>query len=96
MSLTASGPRCPTDDHGQAAWDHEAVVLTAQGYTPGGTGSGLVARGLYVGTGGNVVLVSPAGNTATYFNVPSGYTLAVAFSSIVYSGTTASQMVALA
>ena len=52
------------------------------------------AIGLWIGTGGNVVVTMPDGTTATLKNVPSGTRLNVS-PMYVNAGTTASDIVAL-
>lgn len=66
--------------------DCEAVVLGTS-FTPG--------RGLYVGTGGDVVVVTIKGQAVTFSNVPSGAILPVRASEVRVTGTTASNIVAM-
>lgn len=51
--------------------------------------------GIYVGTGGNVEAVDNYGNAATFANVPTGTTIAIAPHKIMATGTTASDLCAL-
>lgn len=52
-------------------------------------------RALYVGTGGNVVVVSPSGTAVTFSNVPDGAILPVKAMRVNSTNTTASNIVAL-
>lgn len=56
---------------------------------------GFIARGLYVGTTGDVSLVLPNGNTVIFKTVPVGV-LPVACTNVTTANTTASNLVALA
>jgi len=49
----------------------------------------------FVGTGGSVVVVTAAGSTVTFANVPSGTTVPLAISQVKATGTTATGIVAL-
>jgi len=53
------------------------------------------ARALYVGTGGNVVVVFPDNSTVTFTNVQSGSILPVIAKRVNSTSTTASNIVAL-
>lgn len=54
------------------------------------------ARGIYVGVGGNVVVVLPGtGGAVTFTNVPSGAVLPVRAIRVNSTSTTATNMVAL-
>lgn len=53
------------------------------------------ARSLYVGTGGNVQLITGAGEDVTFFNVPGGTILPVWCRAVRAASTTASNIVAL-
>jgi hypothetical protein len=53
------------------------------------------ARALWVGTGGNVALVTVGGETVTITSVPSGSILPVRCSRVKATGTTATGIVAL-
>lgn len=54
-----------------------------------------IARGIYVGTGGHVSLVSVQGTACLYKNVAAGTMLDVQAMRVNLSGTTAADMVAL-
>lgn len=54
-----------------------------------------VSRELYIGTGGDVVVVLISGASLTYKNVPSGTRLAVRAKRVAASGTTATDILAL-
>jgi len=54
-----------------------------------------LAKGLYVGTGGDVVIMDRAGNTVTFVNVVSGSVLPVFVTRVMSTNTTASDIVAL-
>ena len=49
--------------------------------------------GLYIGTGGTVVVIDINGVSATYANVPNAYQLPVAGKRVMSTGTTASNIV---
>lgn len=53
------------------------------------------ARGIYVGTSGNVVVVSPGGGTVTFSNVPAGYIIPAFAIRVNATSTTASDMVGM-
>lgn len=53
------------------------------------------ARALYVGTGGDVVLVTKGGSTLTFKNVGNGQVLDVRATRVNATGTTAADIVAL-
>jgi hypothetical protein len=53
------------------------------------------ARGIYVGTGGNVKLITVAGSTLTFVSVPSGYIIPMQTKRVFSTLTTASNMIAL-
>lgn len=54
-----------------------------------------IARALYVGNSGNVVVVDANGNAVTFTNVQNGQILPVAHQRVNATGTTATNMVAL-
>jgi|MesohylFT_1024984.scaffolds.fasta_scaffold515953_1 hypothetical protein len=55
-----------------------------------------VAKALYIGGGGNVVVLAEDGNTAiTFSTVPSGYILPVRVRRILVTGTTATNIIGL-
>lgn len=53
------------------------------------------ARALYIGTGGNVVVVFPDNSTVTFSNVPTGSILPVIAKRVNSTSTTATNIVAL-
>lgn len=53
------------------------------------------ARGLYVGTGGDLKVTPQVGADVTFKNVPSGTTLAIFVKRVLSTGTTAGDIVAL-
>lgn len=57
----------------------------------------VTARGVYVGTSGNLVveLVDNPGTSVTYYNIAAGVEHPMAISKVVRTGTTASQLLAL-
>jgi len=75
----------------QGAYDSEAVDLTNGDYVPNVT-----CRAFYVGTSGDVTIVTPGGNTTTFSSVPAGSVIPQAFTRIVQVSTTASGIVAMA
>lgn len=54
-----------------------------------------VARALYVGVTGNIVLLDAQGNTVTFSNVPAGAIIPIAHTRVNATSTTATNMVAL-
>ena len=54
-----------------------------------------VPRYLWVGTGGNVSVITAAGDTVTFAAVPSGYRLEISVTRVLAGGTTANMIVAL-
>lgn len=57
----------------------------------------VTARGVYVGTAGNLVveLVGRPGTAVTYYNIAAGVEHPMAISKVVRTGTTASQILEL-
>ena len=53
------------------------------------------AEALYVGTGGNVAVITRKGTTITFTNVPSGTILPIACTKVMSTNTTASGIVGL-
>jgi hypothetical protein len=72
------------------AYDFEAVNIGGGDYTPAVT-----CRALYVGTSGNVSVVSLGGTTTIFNNVLGGTILPIAFTKVTQANTTASNMVAM-
>ena len=54
-----------------------------------------VARALYIGGSGTVVLVTPAGTTLTFVGLSQGQTLSVRCKIVKSTGTTATNIIAL-
>lgn len=54
-----------------------------------------IARGLYIGTGGNVAAVMPDDSVVVFSNVPTGMILPVRAKRVNATNTTASDIVAL-
>lgn len=52
-------------------------------------------NGLFVGTGGIVQILTPAGNVVEFLNVPNGTTLPVQVSQVQSTNTTATAIVGL-
>lgn len=55
----------------------------------------LRATALYVGTGGDVAVVTEANSTVTFANVPDGSVLPVRVKQVLSTGTTASDILGL-
>jgi hypothetical protein len=53
------------------------------------------ARGLYIGSGGDVVVLTGGGNTITFKSVPTGTILPVFAYRVKQTGTTASSIIGL-
>jgi len=54
-----------------------------------------VTRALWIGAGGNVVVIMQDGNEATFENVPPGYELRIRVPRVKATGTTATPILAL-
>jgi hypothetical protein len=91
-------------DEGTISWGDTASILApaydAFAVTPGtpyttGATSNKVARALYVGTAGNIILTTERGNIATFLNVTTSFILPVRHTGVISTSTTASGLVAL-
>jgi hypothetical protein len=69
-------------------------AIDAEVVTPG-TDVTNGSRGLYVGVGGDVVVVTSKGNQRTFKGVPTGAVLPIRVRQVVASGTTATDILAL-
>lgn len=74
------------------AGDHAAIDLSAtdKDYT-----AGLCPRAVYVGTTGDVTIVSLKGVSATYKAVPAGSVIPVGVKTVVKATTTAADLIAM-
>ena len=54
-----------------------------------------LTRGIWVGSTGNIAVVMASGRATTFTNVPDGSLLPIAASSVLQTGTTAGDVVAL-
>ena len=63
--------------------------------TPGTALLSHQARGIYVGTGGDVEIVTPGGQTIVFSNAVSGSVLPVMATKVLATNTTASDLVGL-
>jgi len=71
-------------------------ALDGAAVTPSNTvGFGFVARAIYVGTTGDITLVTPNDVVLTFVGVPGGVILPVMCTRVNSTGTSASNMVAL-
>lgn len=77
----------PADFHGAVTPSDTVDVATAVG--------SLWPRALYVGTGGNIAIVTVDGTAVTYKNAASGSVIAVQFRRVNATNTTATDLVAL-
>lgn len=68
------------------------IPKNALAVTPNDT-TELFGVALYVGVGGNVVLLTEGGNTVTFANVPAGTTIVQRFTKVLATGTTAGSLV---
>ena len=74
----------------------DSPALHALAVTPSdSTALATDARSLYIGTGGNVTLVTSGGDAVAFPNVPSGSILPVRTNQVRATGTTASNIVAI-
>ena len=73
--------------------DAPASVLFA--ITPGTGDLTYRTRGLYVGTGGTLVVVDPAGTQVSFTNVANGTILPIRVDKVLAAGTTASGIIGL-
>lgn len=56
---------------------------------------GRLTRGIWVGSTGNIAVVMASGQAVTFTNVPDGSLLPIAANSVLQTGTTAGDVVAL-
>lgn len=70
---------------------NDQIPSKAAAVTPSDT-TEIFGHALYVGTSGNVVLMTENGQTVTFANVPSGSTLVQRFTKVM-AATTASNLV---
>lgn len=89
MALTANPGNAPLSPD-SPAYDAEAANVASVDYVPAVT-----IRGIFVGTGGNVAVLTAGGNTTTFSNVLGGTILPICCTKILHSGTTASNLVAM-
>lgn len=76
--------------------DLESPALNAAAITPHDTNElSTWTRAIYVGTGGNIVLVTAGGSEVTFTAVPQGAILPVRAKIVKNTSTTASNLVAL-
>ncbi len=75
-----------------SGWDAPAVDCLA--ITPAATAQPAQLRGIYVGSTGTVVIITPAGTTVTFSAVPTGMILPV-MASYVLTTSTATLMIGL-
>ena len=75
--------------------ENSAPSFDAAAVTPSDDNNITMCRALYVGTGGNIKVVTAAGSTVTFVNVPGGAILPVYASKVFATDTTALNIVAL-
>jgi len=74
------------------AYDASLETIDAYNCTPSDSAT-QTGFGFYVGTTGNVTIVTFAGTTVTFNSVPAGAVIPVAISQVKATGTTASNIV---
>ena len=90
MVLTANEvPKFNANTLTAPAFDHFAIT------TSDTVNFNLYTRAIYVGVGGDVVIISPGGNAVTYKNVPTGAILPVVALRINATSTTTTNMVGM-
>ena len=72
----------------------DTICSDAEAVTPSNS-TFLNANGLYVGTTGNVAVVTAGGTTVTFTTVPAGFFIPLRIVQVRATGTTASNIVAL-
>jgi len=77
------------------AYDAFAVTPSDSVNYTTSSSSNAIARALYIGTAGNVVLVTERGNVATFANLTTSFILPVCHKRVNSTNTTASGLVAL-
>ncbi len=55
----------------------------------------IMCRGIYVGVGGDITVISNAGNTVTFTGVPQGVLLPIVAQFVKLTGTTATNLVGI-
>lgn len=88
LGLLVATERYPDNPYSASHWLAVDVSVADQTFT-------LIPRGLWVGSGGHVTVLSEDGTSGTFNNVPSGTWLAVRPLTVKNVGTTASNMVAV-
>lgn len=73
----------------------DSCASVAFSITPADSVMGTKARALYIGTGGNITVVTNDGTSTTFHNVVSGTILPVSVKQVSSTGTTASNIVGL-
>jgi hypothetical protein len=85
-----------TDNFGEQTPGLMTPASTFEAVTPSDTVDlAAVTRGLWVGTAGDVVAISKAGNTATFKNIANGTLLPIRVSRVKATSTTATDIVGL-
>ena len=85
-----------TDSFANLSSTHSSPGVNAEAVTPDdSTDLTNVTRGLYVGTGGDLVVIMQGGQTITFTAVPTGAVLPIRVSRVKSTSTTASDIVAL-
>lgn len=75
--------------------DRTAPAFDAAVVTPSDSTDIPVTRGLYIGTTGNLTVITAAGNTVPWVAVPAGQILPIQVTRVKATGTTASNIVAM-
>ena len=73
---------------GAPAFDY--FTITPSNSTP----LAIMCRGIYVGGGGDITVISPAGSTVTFVAVPQGVLLPIVAQYVKSTGTNATDLVA--
>lgn len=76
--------------------DEKAPASHAEAITPSDTEElSYITRGIYVGVGGDIVVVMPAGSTIAFKNAVAGTVLPISVRQVKATNTTATNLVAL-
>lgn len=88
-------PQNPVGDHSNGVQYAETLTLSADIVFTNDRGQAVPARAIFVGTGGNLkVRMASDGTEHLYKNVQSGDRLVGRFSAVIYTLTTAADLIA--
>lgn len=94
QALTPCTGNDPLSRHAPA-FDGTNVDLSGGNFTPNVPCRGFYVGGLAGASPGNVTVITPGGNTVTYYNLPAGSVIPQAFVEMVAASTSATLIVAM-